>query len=1055
MTDEPKTPPPSDDSATNSESSPEPTPEPTPEPAAESGATGAFDVNRLLEFLVAYLKDPKSLWETIQSILKDPTAFFGQSEATDLNRSLGFLGCMLIYGLGFSLLGMILTLNVAGFFLIIPGFLIFSLIWLLLASIVVWVFGKPVAKGEGTIQDGARVVSWLSWISLINAFPLFVFLPGILQALITIGSLALWAYLAIPAIAVTFKTPGEGHKLPVWIVAGILALFTLVSSLLGTGAKVVSESYSDVIAQTEQKVREMEAEYMEQLEEERAAEAAALAAAEAAAQASSQPVAEDPKKAVRDILKQLRQLGSADVPRELKQAFRKYNGHLQGADFSGIEVKGLDLRMLDLTGARFRNAVMTDWTFHGIGNTPSSTLDEADFSGATMENVNMTGVSAKGADFSKVTLVGRERARTVLDLEEADVSNADFSDISFEGNVDAKALYLGRAVVEGASFRESQLPNSDFTKARLRGADLREADLREAVLNGADIRNANFSGADLTGMEITEQMTLDHQFKPFDNPMPMTEGANFSEARLDGVNFQARIFRFCDFSGASFVNANLEAGNFVGSNFSKADLSGAVLKRANFAAVDFSGAKFHQNDWENAHLAGAQIREIEPGEALLLPPLPAGSKIPRLREGRQSDAVADIVNGSRTNQVGADLEKVSFAKQRLTRIDFTGANLKEADFNYAELGRCNFSRANLQGASFAFARINQCTFDEADLTGASFHGAAMSSNSFVKAILRKADFQYAGRAEWSISDRITFAGADLQDADFRMARLSYLLPSGLKSRRENTLAMGIGLGGSSGYVNFDGADLSGADLSDAWLIEASLAGANLSDMTARRTDLSGFYSNWDTIWGGADLREANLAFGQIWHKDTKRVTDGKTDFREADVRGANLFRFAFTPGTHIGAADFSGCVFGADPWGKITDFKNGPAGTDLGMVNFEGATFKGADLRNCGFTNSNLNGASFEDADLSRAFFDVGNAVQAGGGLEANLKDWSLRYLNIDFSGARLDEANFDAGIFTGSDFSGTSSRGTEVHRDSSSSTPDGISYMNYAYGVPASIGGS
>jgi uncharacterized protein YjbI with pentapeptide repeats len=1051
MTDEAKNPPPSDDTNSN----PESTPDSNEERPTDSGTPGAFDFTRLLEFVVAYIKDPKSVWSTIQAILKDPAAFFGKSEATDLNRSLGFLGCILAYGLGFSLLGMILTLNVAGFFLVIPGFLVFSLIWLLLASVVVWVFGKVVSKGDGTIQDGARVVSWLSWISLINAFPLFVYLPEVLRALITIGTLALWAYLAIPAISVAFKTPGDAHKLPVWIVAGVLGLLTLVSSLVGTGAKAVAESYSDVIAETEQKVREMEAAHLKQLEEERAAEAARAAAAEATAQAGSEPAPENPRKAVSEILQQLRKLGNAEVPRELKQAFRKYNGHLQGADFSGIEVKGLDLRMLDLTGARFRNAVMTDWTFHGIGNTPSSTLDEADFSGATMENVNMTGVSAKGADFSKVTLVGRERARTVLDLEEADISNADFSDIRFQGDVGAKALYLGRATLEGATFRDSQLPNSDFTKARMKGADLRGADLREAVLNGADIRNANFSGADLTGMEITEQMTLDHQFKPFDNPMPMTEGANFSEARLDGVNFQARIFRFCDFSGASFVNANLEAGNFVGSNFSKADLSGAVLKRANFAAVDFSGAKFHQNDWENAHLAGAQIREIEPGDALLLPPLPAGSKVPRLREGRQSDAVADIVNGSRTNQVGADLEKVSFAKQRLTRIDFTGANLEEADFNYAELGRCNFSRANLKGASFVFARINQCTFDEADLTGASFHGAALSSNTFIKAILRKADFQYAGRAEWSPSDKINFEGADLREADFRMARLSFLLASGLKSRQENTLAMGIGLGASSSYVDFDGADLTGANLTDAWMIEASLAGTNLTDVTAQRVDLAGFYSDWDTIWKDADLREANLAFGQIWHKDTKRVKDGKTDFREADVRGANLFRFAFTPGTHVGAADFSGCVFGADPWGKITDFKNGPAGTDLGMVNFEGATFKGADLRNCGFTNSNLNGASFEDADLSRALFDVGNAVQAGGALEANLKDWSLRYLNIDFSGARLDEANFDAGIFTGSDFSGTSSRGTKVHRDSSSSTPDGISYMNYAYGVPASIGGS
>jgi len=286
-----------------------------------------------------------------------------------------------------------------------------------------------------------------------------------------------------------------------------------------------------------------------------------------------------------------------------------------------------------------------------------------------------------------------------------------------------------------------------------------------------------------------------------------------------------------------------------------------------------------------------------------------------------------------------------------------------------------------------------------------------------------------------------------------MARLSFLPASGLQSMRENALPMGTGLGASSAHVDFDGADLSGADLSDAWLIEASLAGTRLTDAKARQADLAGFYSDWDTIWKGADLKGANLAFGQIWHKDTERVKDGKTDFAQADVRGANLFRFAFTPGTHVGAADFSNCVFGVDPWGKITDLENGPAGTDLAMVNFEKANFTGADLRHCGFSNANISGADFTKADLSRASFSVGNSFQAGDGLESNLKDWQLRYRSVNFSGARLDGARFDSGDFSGSTFANASHAGTSVHRDSSRTTPDGTSYMNYAYGVPDFIG--
>ena len=1016
--------------------------------------TGDLDINQATTHFLHFLKSPPGLWGCIQSVLKDPKEFFSGSEGEDLNRALGFLGSMLVYGLGFSLLGMLLTVNVWGFFLIIPGFLIFSLIGLALASILVWILGKPVSGGDGTFADAARVVSYLSWIGLINAFPLFVFLPDLLQALISLGCLALWAYLAVPAITTVFKTPRDTHRIPVWAAAGIFGLFILIGSLVGTGAKVVADSYEDLIVETEEKVRELEAAHLAQLAEERAlAEAEAAAAAAAAKEAVSPATVEIPETRVRELLRELRELGAVEVPRELKQAFRKYNGHLEGADFSGIEVIGLDLRMLDLTGASFRNATMTDWTFHGIGNTPSSVLDGADFSGATIENVNMTGVSAKGADFSGATLVGTGRARTVLDLENADIAGADLSGMSFRGDVNAKAIYLGRANLEGASLRKANLPNTDFTKARLRGADLTAANLRGAILNGADIREAIFAESDLSGMQISEQIKLDNQFIPFDSPMPMTEGADFSGARLDGVNFQHRIFRFCDFSGASLVNANLEAGNFVGSRFNRADLTGANLKRANFAAADFSGATLANNDWENAHLAGAEIRKNDSESARVLPPFPEGSEVPRLRSGRASDKIAAMVDGSGSNQVGADLRGLSFARQRLTRIDFSGANLEGADFNYAELGRCNFSRANLEQASFAFARINQCTFDEANLRGANFYGAVFSQNSFVAALLREADFRYTGRAEYSTSDKLDFERADLGKADFRRARLSYLSAYGLATRRENTLPMGTGLGASSSYVNFDKADLSGADLSEAWLIEASLAGARLNGMKARGSDLSGFYSNWDTIWEGADLQGSNLAFGQIWHKDTERVKDGRTDFAKADLRGANLFRFAFTPGTHVGAADFSNCVFGVDPWGKINDVKNGPAGTDLAMVSFEGAKFTGADLRRCGFSNANISGADFGKADLSGAHFSVGNGVQAGGNLETNLKDWQLRYRGVNFTGARLDGADFASGDFAESIFANVSHVGTKVHRDPSRTAPAGMSYMNFAYNVPGFIG--
>ena len=386
-------------------------------------------------------------------------------------------------------------------------------------------------------------------------------------------------------------------------------------------------------------------------------------------------------------------------------------------------------------------------------------------------------------------------------------------------------------------------------------------------------------------------------------------------------------------------------------------------------------------------------------------------------------------------------------------MDFTGANLENAVFNFAELGRCNFSQANLDGASFVFARVFQCNFNEASMKEANFHGATFGDNTFQQAILPEADFSYTGRSNWAISSKLNFEGADLRKSTFEKARLSYLAPSYLNritANTRNSNVKKIGLGASSSYTDFDDADLTDANLRDADLDEVSIARTNLTSVDGSESNISGFYATWDTIWKGSDFSKANLAFGHIWHKDA-RTTDGKSDFAEADVRGSNLFRFAATLGTWLAPVDFTDCNFANNPWRPAEDVKSA-GGTDLAMINFEGAKFVDADMRNCGFSNTNLSAADFSGADLSYSSFSVGNGVQAGGGLETNLGDWSKRYHNINFKGATLNEANLDSGIFEGSNFGGVKALGIYVHRNPNSSTPAGQDYMSYAYNVPENL---
>lgn len=482
----------------------------------------SFDVNALLQSFLKYIKDPKLVLNTIQSVFKSPGAFFGSNKDGDINHALGFYLVTLSYLAVFSILGTLFQGAILGMFFVIPMMLFFGLIGLALGTVIIWAIGKFVGKGDGTLADGAKVVSFLSWIGLISSFPLFVFFPGFLQTLISIACLALWAYLLIPAVTTKFKTTATTHSIAIWAVAGVFALISLVGLMVGTGAKVVADNYEDVIADAERKAKQMEAEYLEKYEAERAAAAIAAEEASAAqAQAAANQVA-DPGKEVKRILGELKNLGEAEVPRELKQAFRKLNGHLKGADFSGMKVKGLDLRMIDLTDANFKGAVMTDWTFHGLGNTPASILDGANFSGAVMQHVNMKGVSAKGADFSKVTLVGLERGKFVVDLSDANLEGADFSDIQFTGDPNAKSFHFNDSNLENANFEDSNLPRMSCFRTRMREADFTGANLQGMVIQKSDIRDAIFKGADLTDMELGPQWKLGGQFKPFDHDMCLT-----------------------------------------------------------------------------------------------------------------------------------------------------------------------------------------------------------------------------------------------------------------------------------------------------------------------------------------------------------------------------------------------------------------------------------------------------------------------------------------------------------------------------------------------------
>jgi uncharacterized protein YjbI with pentapeptide repeats len=113
-----------------------------------------------------------------------------------------------------------------------------------------------------------------------------------------------------------------------------------------------------------------------------------------------------------------------------------------------------------------------------------------------------------------------------------------------------------------------------------------------------------------------------------------------------------------------------------------------------------------------------------------------------------------VINLSRSNFQGANLEQVNLNSARLSRSIFCGANLLQADLNRADLYDTDLSKASLVGATVRRAKLSNAKlcyadlrdvhfgksdFLHADLTGANLSGSNLEQAQFVDAKLQGAN----------------------------------------------------------------------------------------------------------------------------------------------------------------------------------------------------------------------------------------------------------------------------------------------------------------------------
>lgn len=190
---------------------------------------------------------------------------------------------------------------------------------------------------------------------------------------------------------------------------------------------------------------------------------------------------------------------------------------------------------------------------------------------------------------------------------------ADFSGKSLE-NLDLSKVDFRRANLSGANLFGAKLDAADLSGANLSGAKL---DL--AWIMRANFTNADLSHASLLGLVVSSGLEIS-----------LAEAPIFKGAKFVGAHIIARLSRFdlsgADFTSAKMapdlrnqsmglMRTDLSGANLSGANFSKADLGFALLRFANLTGAVLAGANLAAADLSGADLTGADLTEVDATEA--------------------------------------------------------------------------------------------------------------------------------------------------------------------------------------------------------------------------------------------------------------------------------------------------------------------------------------------------------------------------------------------------------------------------------------------------------
>ena len=212
--------------------------------------------------------------------------------------------------------------------------------------------------------------------------------------------------------------------------------------------------------------------------------------------------------------------GCADPVEQVKQGKSCVDCNLKNADLSGISLVGLDLSESDLSGANLTDAKIGPGTRFTNSNLSNARLQNSQIRGENRDvewifnATNLTNANFMGATIQNVM------------FDDSNLSGANFS------SIDARSLRFGDVNLTNATFENTKVTSD----VRILDSDLSGANLSNFTLNGR-VDNSDFTGATL--VNFFPGNIRDPIFPSFDNPSKMIAEMNSVFRKIEISNAAA------------------------------------------------------------------------------------------------------------------------------------------------------------------------------------------------------------------------------------------------------------------------------------------------------------------------------------------------------------------------------------------------------------------------------------------------------------------------------------------------------------------------------------